>query len=166
MTTMTAPQALLDAAIEAGRVDACPRLAPEMLAGQQRILLAVEAHTRRAHETVGSLPFGRIHCIFLYAVCRGYEAAYYWHTGGDYEVSTAGMFTGEVQCNVSDEMIAHVRAIPLADELFAAFTNWAAANAGTYGDGADPLTPLIDALGMAYRVACAVGLQFLHAAKQ
>jgi hypothetical protein len=25
------------------------------------------------------------------------------------------MFTGEVQCNVSDEMIAHVRGIPLPD---------------------------------------------------
>ena len=127
MSTKTAAQTVLDAAIEAGRVEVCPRLAPQLLAGQQRILLAVETHTRRAHETVGSLPFGRIHCLFLYAVCRGYEAAYYWHTGGDYEVSTAGMFTGEVQCNVSDAMIAHVRGIPLADELFGAFTSWAAA---------------------------------------
>jgi len=158
----TAPQTVLDAAIEAGRVETCPRLAPELLAAQQRILLAIETHTRRAHETVGSLPFGRIHCIFLYAVCRGYEAAYYWHTGGDYEVSHAGMFSGEVQCNVSDEMIAHIRGIPLADELFAAFQDWAAANAGTFRDGADPLAPLMDALGMAYRVACAVGLRFMQ----
>ena len=160
--TKTAPQTVLEAAIEAGRVDACPRLAPELLAAQRRILLAVETHTRRAHETVGALPFGRIHCIFLYAVCRGYEAAYYWHTGADYEVSTAGMFTGEVQCNVSDGMIARVRKIPLADELFAAFSSWAAANAGTFADGADPLTPLMDALGVAYRVAFAIGLRFMQ----
>ena len=158
----TAPQTVLDAAIEAGRIETCPRLAPELLAAQQRILLAIETHTRRAHETVGSLPFGRIHCIFLYAVCRGYEAAYYWHTGGDYEVSHAGMFSGEVQCNVSDEMIAHIRGIALADELFAAFQDWAAANAGTFRDGADPLAPLMDALGMAYSVACAVGLRFMQ----
>jgi len=162
MTTKTAPQTVLDAAIEAERVENCPQLAPEMLAAQQRIILAIETHTRRAHETVGSLPFGRIHCLFLYAICRGYEAAYYWHTGDDYEVSTAGMFAGEVQCNVGDEMIAHVRGIPLADELFGAFANWAAANAGTFKDGADPLVPLMDALGMAYRVACAVGERFLR----
>jgi hypothetical protein len=72
------------------------------------------------------------------------------------------MFSGEVQCNVSDEMIAHIRGIALADELFAAFQDWAAANAGTFKDGADPLVPLMDALGMAYRVACAVGLRFMH----
>lgn len=162
MITRTAPQSLLDAAIAAGRVEACPRLDPELLATQQRILLAVEAHTRRAHETIGTLPFGRIHGIFLYAVCRGYEAAYYWHAGGDYEVSTAGMFSGEVQCNVSDEMIARIREMPLADELFAAFASWSAANAGTFADGADPLVPLMDALGMAYRVAFAVGLAFMR----
>lgn len=162
MTTKSAPQALLDAAVAAGRISGRPELAPELVGAQRRILLAVETHARRAHETVGSLPFGRIHGLLLYAVCRGYEAAYYWHTGGDYQVSTAGMFTGEVQCDVSDEMIAHVREIPLADELFEAFQKWAAGNAGTFTDGADPFEPLMDALGAAYRAAYAVGLRFLQ----
>lgn len=162
MTTKAAPQAVLDAAVEAGRISTEPKLPPELVSAQRRILLAIETHARRAHETIGSLPFGRIHGVFLYAVCRGYEAAYYWHTGQDYQVSTAGMFTGEVQCNVSDDMIAHVREIPLTDELFEAFTEWAAETAGTFADGADPFEPLIDALSAAYVVAYAVGLRFLQ----
>jgi len=162
--TKTAPEAVLDAAVEAGRVEGRPDMPAELAPAQRKIILAIDAHTRHAHETVGSLPYGRIHCIFLYAVCRGYEAAYYWHTGGDYEVSTAGMFSGEVQCNVSDEMIARLREIPLADELFAGFTKWAAAHAGTLGKDADPFTPLMNALDMAYRVAYAVGLRILQTA--
>ncbi len=162
MTTRPGTQAVLDAAGEAGRVSGRPELPPELVGARRRIILAIETHARRAHESIGSLPFGRIHCAFLYTVCRGYEAAYYWHTGQDYEVSTAGMFTGEVQCNVSDEMIAHIREIPLADELFGGFTKWAAGHAGTFADGADPFEPLMDALGAAYVVAYAVGLRFLQ----
>ncbi len=161
MTTISAPQTVLDAAIEAGRIPTAPKLAPELVSARRRILLAIETHARRAHETIGSLPFGRIHGVFLYAVCRGYEAAYYWHTGDDYEISTAGMFTGEVQCNVSDEMIAHIREIPLADELFEAFTKWAADNAGTFTNGADPFEPMMDALAAVYDVAYAIGITFL-----
>jgi len=159
----TAPQAVLDAAAEAGRVEGMCQLPQEIRPAQRKIMLAVETHTRRAHETVGSLPFGRIHGVFLYVVCRGYEAAYYWHTGDDYEVSVAGMFSGEVQCNVSDKMIAQVRDIPLSDELFAGFTQWAATHAGMLGEGADPIVPLMDALNMVYRVAFAVGLRLIQA---
>jgi len=162
MATTSAPQAVLDAAVDAGRISTTPKLAPELVTAQRRILLAIETHARRAHETIGSLPFGRIHGVFLYAVCRGYEAAYYWHTGQDYQVSTAGMFSGEVQCNVSDEMIAHVREIPLADELFEAFTKWAADNAGKLPDRADPFEPMMDALTATYNVAYAVGIRFLR----
>jgi len=164
MINRTAPQAVLDAAITGGRLEGRPQLAPELAPAQQKIMLAVEANTRRAHEKIGSLPFGRIHCLFLYAVCRGYEAAYHWHTGDDYEVSTAGMFSGEVECNVGDEMIARLREIPLADELFGGFTQWAAANAGTFTEDSDPLVPLMDALAMAYRIAYAVGLRILQTA--
>jgi hypothetical protein len=160
----TAAQAVLDAAIKAGRVEGACQMPAELAPARRKIILAVETHTRRAHESVGSLPYGRIHCVFLYTVCRGYEAAYYWRAGGDYEVSTAGMFTGEVQCNVSDEMIERLRDIPLADELFEGFTKWAAAHAGTLGKDADPFSPLMDALDMAYRVAYAVGLRILQTA--
>ncbi len=162
MTTKSAPQAVVDAAIEAGRISSGPELPSELVSAQRRILLAIETHARRAHETIGSLPFGRIHGVFLYAICRGYEAAYYWHTGDDYEISTAGMFTGEVQCNVSDDMIAHIRQIPLADELFEAFTKWVAENAGTFTDKVDPFEPLMDALGTTYDIAYTVGLRFLQ----
>jgi len=166
MTKTSAPQTVVDAAIEAGRISVAPQLAPELVSAQRRILLLIETHARRAHETIGSLPFGRMHAVFLYAVCRGYEAAYYWHTDQDYEVSTAGMFTGEVQCNVSDEMIAHIREIPLADELFEAFTKWAAKNAGTFNDGSDPFEPMIDALAAVYNVAYAIGIRFMQSASR
>lgn len=159
--TTTASQAVLDAAVRSGRVDAEPSLPEAIAPARRKIILAIDAHTRHAHETVGVLPYGRIHGIFLYAVCRGYEAAYYWRTGGDYEVSTAEMFTGEVPCNVSDEMFGRLREIPLADELFDGFTKWAAAHAGTLDKDADVFAPIMDALSMSYNVAYAVGLRVL-----
>ncbi len=129
-------------------------IVPELLGNEERIIAYMNHLIEERIQQRGTLPFKEVHCLFLYAVCRGYEAAYHWQVGDEYDIKPDGMFDGRVSCQVSFELAGQLKTKPLADDLFLPFQQWCMENPGFAAENKiHNLLPLQTCLQYAYRIA-------------
>jgi|GEM_PF-1922589 hypothetical protein len=140
------------------------QVVPELLGNENKIIAWMNHLVQERIDTTGTLQFQEIHSTFLFAVCRGYEAAYHWKKGDTYDIKPDGLFDGRVSCQISFALSEALTQKPLADDLFYAFQDWCANHPNYCARRSLPLLlPLQTCWQYAYRIATHQALACMEA---
>ena len=134
---------------------------PALKDNQTKILATIKRLAQTYIESTKALPFNKIHAMFMFTTCRGYEAAYHFYNNTDYNINPNDLFSDTTECDVSESLLTQIAPIELHTNLFNGFQNWSLKNI-TYckDNGIDPLEPLLEALNITYSTA--INIAFSH----
>ena len=59
---------------------------------KEKIFVTIRRLAETYVESTKELPFAKIHAMFLFVTCRGYEAAYHYHNNSDYKINPNEIF--------------------------------------------------------------------------
>jgi len=137
---------------------------PALVENQTQIFETIRRLAETYIESAKALSFAKIHAMFLFATCRGYEAAYHFHNNTDYQINPNDLFAESTECNISETLLKKVFPVELHTNMFNGFQNWSLINI-TYckDNNIDPLDPLLEALEITYTTAINIAIQHLPA---
>lgn len=129
---------------------------------KEKIFVTIRRLAETYVESTKELPFAKIHAMFLFVTCRGYEAAYHYHNNSDYKINPNEIFSESTECNISASLLTQVVPVELHTNMFNGFQNWSLKNITYCKDNhIDPLDPLLEALNITYTTAINILMQHL-----
>lgn len=153
---MEAGNRLIEEARRHGWIDAELLSVPQLAEDEKALFIAM---MRRLPEYLreegrAELTLDEIVSLFNFVYAKAAEAVTLWYTDQRFEPTLEGLFDGAAAVYADENLLEAFRDLPLPEVFARTFLETPVA--------ADPLLALFEALKIAWRVSCHIGLEFLE----
>ena len=110
-----------------------------------------------------SLDQDEVHSLFAFVLAKAAEAVSCWRCRQEFNLDGRGMFDGNIPLQVDAELMKSLRRLPLADDMYDAFTDWSIGHPDFCAEQElHPILPLLEALKWTFRIAAGMFVAYFE----